>query len=33
VKSLTKSKKQELAAVRDAQVELALPVAGVLNDG
>jgi len=32
VKSLTKSKKQELAAVRDAQVELALPVAGVLND-
>lgn len=32
MKSLTKSKKQELAAVRDAQVELALPVAGVLND-
>jgi len=32
VKSLTKSKKQELAAVADAQVELALPVAGVLND-
>jgi transposase-like protein len=32
VKSLTKSKKQKLAAVGDAQVELALPVAGVLND-
>ena len=32
MKSLTKSKKQELAAVRDARVELALPVAGVLND-
>jgi transposase-like protein len=32
VKSLTKSKKQKLAAVRGAQVELALPVAGVLHD-
>ncbi len=32
VKSLTKSKKQKLFAARDAQVEIALPVAGVLND-
>jgi hypothetical protein len=32
VKSLTKSKKQKLAAVGDAKVEVALPVAGVLND-
>ena len=32
VKSLTKSKNQKLIAARDAQVEIALPVAGVLND-
>lgn len=32
MKSLTKSKKQKLFAARDAQVEIALPVAGVLND-
>ena len=32
MKSLTKSKKQKLIAARDAQVEIALPVAGVLND-
>lgn len=32
MKSLTKSKKQKLAAVHEARVELALPVAGVLND-
>jgi putative transposase len=32
VKSLTKSKKQKLVAARDAQVEIALPVAGVLNE-
>ena len=32
MKSLTKSKNQKLIAARDAQVEIALPVAGVLND-
>ena len=32
MKFLTKSKKQKLAAARDAQIEIALPVAGVLND-
>lgn len=32
MKSLTKSKKRKLAAVRDAQIEVALPVAGALND-
>jgi transposase-like protein len=32
VKSLTKSQKQKLIAAPDAQVEIALPVAGVLND-
>ena len=32
VKSRTKSNKQKLVAARDAQVEIALPVAGVLND-
>ena len=32
MKSLTKSKKQELVAARAAQIEIALPVAGVLND-
>jgi putative transposase len=32
VKSLTKSKKQKLIVAPDAQVEIALPVAGVLND-
>jgi transposase-like protein len=32
VKSLTKSKKQKLVAVGDAQIEFSLPVAGALND-
>ena len=32
MKSLTKSKKQKLAAVGDAQIEFSLPVAGALND-
>jgi putative transposase len=32
VKSLTKSKKQKLVAARAAQVEIAVPVAGILND-
>lgn len=32
MKSLTKSSKQKLVAARDAQVEIALPVVGVLND-
>jgi putative transposase len=32
VKSLTKSKKQELAAVGEAQIEFSLPVAGALSD-
>jgi transposase-like protein len=32
VKSLTKSSKQTLVAARDAQVELAMPVVGILND-
>ena len=32
MKSLTKSKKQKLVAVGDAQIEFSLPVAGALND-
>ena len=32
MKSLTKSKKQKLIVAPEAQVEIALPVAGVLND-
>ena len=32
MKSLTKSNKRKLVAARDAQVEIAVPVAGVLND-
>lgn len=32
MKSLTKSKKQKVVVARDAQVEIALPVAGVLSD-
>jgi hypothetical protein len=32
VKSLTKSSKQKLVAARDAQIEVELPVTGVLND-
>jgi len=31
MKSLTKSSKQKLVSARDAQIEIAIPVVGVLN--